>query len=67
MLYTTFDQMQYFKVKNHLLAESIPHRSKIDGGSRDLNRRTAAGGRPNPIYELYVRKEDEHRALQGIR
>ncbi|NUU62634.1 hypothetical protein [Paenibacillus agri] len=67
LLYTTFDQMQYLKVKNHLLAEGIPHRSKIDGGSAGLNQRTRAGGRPNPKYELYVRKEDEHRALQGIR
>ncbi|MFC3745744.1 hypothetical protein [Paenibacillus sp. GCM10012306] len=67
LLITTFDQVQYFKAKNSLLAEGIAHRSKIDGGSRGLNQRAAAGGRSNPIYEIYVREEDEHAALQAIR
>jgi hypothetical protein len=66
LLLTTFDQEQYFKVKNILLAEGIPHRSKIDGGMRDLHKRTQFGGKTMVQYELYIRKEDEHRALQNI-
>lgn len=67
LVYTTFDQADYLKVKNFFLAAAIPHRSKIEGGMRELNRRAHIGGKTSVQYDLFVRKEDEHRALSAIR
>lgn len=67
LLYTTFDQSQYFRAKGQLSAAGIPHRSKINGGMKALGQRVQYGGKPNIQHELYVRKEDEHRAMLAIR
>jgi hypothetical protein len=63
-VYTTFDQGQYLKVKGLLAAAGIPHRSRINGGMKAAGQRVHYGGKANVQHDLYVRKEDEHRALQ---
>ncbi|QQZ60831.1 hypothetical protein JI735_31020 [Paenibacillus sonchi] len=66
LVYTTFDQTQYFKIKGRLSAAGIPHRSKINGGMKALGQRAQYGGKATVQHDLYVRKEDEHRAAQVI-
>ena len=67
LVYTTFDQADYLKVKSNLIAAAIPHRTRIEGGSRDMTRRTHIGGGLSVQHDLFVSKEDEHRALMAIR
>ncbi|MRN53530.1 hypothetical protein [Paenibacillus monticola] len=67
LIYTTFDQAQFFKVKGNLLAAGIRHRSKIEGGTRGTTHRAFTGGKLQQQHCLYVCKEDEHRALPFIR
>lgn len=67
LLYTTYDQADFFRTKGCLSSEGIPHRSKINGGMRGLHQRTLYGGKASIQYDLYVRKEDEYRASQVIR
>ncbi|MHA6530740.1 putative signal transducing protein [Paenibacillus sp. BAC0078] len=67
LLYTTFDQAQYFRAKGRLTSQGIPHRSKINGGMQALGQRALYSGKTSVQHDLYVRKEDEHRAAQAIR
>lgn len=66
LLLTTFDQAQYYKVKGRLVAAGIRHRSKINGGMRGVSHRNYYGGKMSSRYELFVSKEDEHKALKVI-
>lgn len=66
LVYTTFDQGQYFRVKSRLAAAGIPHRSRINGGMRAVTRRANIGGKTAMQHDLFVRMEDEHRALQAL-
>ncbi|MCE3202091.1 hypothetical protein [Paenibacillus sonchi] len=66
LVYTTFDQAEYFKIKSRLSAAGIPHRSKINGGMKALGQRAQYGGKATVQHDLYVRKVDEHRAAQAI-
>jgi hypothetical protein len=66
LIYTTFDQGQYFRVKSRLSAAGVPHRSKMNGGMSATTQRAAFGGKATVQHELYVHKEDEHKALQAI-
>ncbi|WNS44372.1 hypothetical protein [Paenibacillus sp. MMS20-IR301] len=66
LVYTTFDQGQYARVKGRLAAAGVPHRSRINGGMKALNQRARYGGKATIQYDLYVSKEDEHRAIQAI-
>ncbi len=66
LVYTTFDQTQYFKIKGRLKAAGIPHRSKINGGMKALGQRAQYGGKASVQHDLYVRKEDEYRAAKVI-
>ena len=66
LLYTTFDQGQYFRMKGLLTAAGVPHRSKINGGMKAATHRAYYGGKTAVQHDLYVCKEDEHRALQAI-
>ncbi|CAM4504543.1 hypothetical protein [Paenibacillus typhae] len=66
LLYTTFDQKEYFVNKNRLSAAGIRHRSKINGGMRVISSRNYYGGNMASRHELFVSKEDELRALKAI-
>ncbi|AIQ48309.1 hypothetical protein R70723_22125 [Paenibacillus sp. FSL R7-0273] len=66
LLYTSFDQREYFAVKNRLSAAGIRHRSKINGGMRAVSSRSQFGGNAASRHELFVCKEDEYRALKAI-
>ncbi|WP_340024581.1 hypothetical protein MHI24_05565 [Paenibacillus sp. FSL K6-1096] len=66
LVYTTFDQSQYFRVKSRLAAAGIPHRSRINGGMKAATQRGSFGGKAAVQHDLFVRKEDEHRALGAI-
>lgn len=66
LLLTTFDQVQYYRVKDRLIAAGIRHRSKINGGMREITRRAKYGGKMSSRYELFVSKEDEFEALEVI-
>ncbi|MNO26789.1 hypothetical protein D3C76_166480 [compost metagenome] len=66
LVYTTFDQAEYFKIKGRLTAAGIPHRSKINGGMQALGQRAQYGGKASVQYDLYVRREDEYRAAQAM-
>ncbi|WP_379162017.1 hypothetical protein [Paenibacillus sp. sgz5001063] len=66
LVYTTFDQAQYFRAKGRLSAAGIPHRSKINGGTQAPGQRAFTGGNASVQHDFYVRKEDEHRAAQAI-
>ncbi|WP_405114964.1 hypothetical protein MHH28_11465 [Paenibacillus sp. FSL K6-1217] len=66
LVYTTFDQGQYFQVKSRLAAAGIPHRSRINGGMRSATQRANFDGKAAAQHDLYIRKEDEHQALQAI-
>ncbi|WP_342436330.1 hypothetical protein NSS79_23310 [Paenibacillus sp. FSL L8-0436] len=66
LLFTTFDQAQYFRVKSRLTAAGIRHRSKINGGMRAATNRANYGGNLAVQHELFVSKKDEHRALKEI-
>ncbi|MNN34343.1 hypothetical protein D3C81_1481470 [compost metagenome] len=66
MLLTTYDQVQYYRVKDHLNAAGIRHRSKVGGGMREVSRRAKYGGNMSQRYELFVSKEDESKALKVI-
>ncbi|MDF9840456.1 MULTISPECIES: hypothetical protein [unclassified Paenibacillus] len=66
LLYTTFDQREYFVIKNRLSVAGIRHRSKINGGMRVISSRNHYGGNMSSRHELFVSKEDEHNALKAI-
>lgn len=66
LLVTTFDHDHYLRVKNILLSEGIPHRSRIKGGMRGRGQPHMLGGRFQHEYELYVRREDERRAAEAV-
>ncbi|QSF43598.1 MULTISPECIES: putative signal transducing protein [Paenibacillus] len=66
LLFTTFDQRQYFLIKNRLSAAGIRHRSKINGGMRVISSRNHYGGNMASRHELFVSKEDEYEALKVI-
>lgn len=66
LVYTTFDQSQYFRVKSRLAEAGIRHRSRMNGGMKAATQRAGFGGKVNVQHELFVRKEDEHRALGAI-
>ena len=66
LLFTTFDQAQYYRVKGRLIAGGVRHRSKINGGMRGVTHRAQYGGNMASRYELFVSKEDEHKALKVI-
>lgn len=66
LVYTTFDQRQYFKVKGLLAAAGVRHRSRINGGMKATTQRANYGGKATVQHDLYVCKEDEHRALKAI-
>lgn len=66
LLFTTFDQEQYFRAKGQLAAEGIPHRSRITGGSGSGGHGGHYSTRNMVQHDLYVRKEDEHRAVAAI-
>lgn len=66
LVYTTFDQGQYFRVKSRLAAAGLPHRSRINGGMRAVTQRANFGGKTAMQHDLFVRREDEHRALQAV-
>ncbi|MBP2111375.1 hypothetical protein [Paenibacillus silagei] len=66
LVYTTFDQGQYLRVKSRLAEAGIPHRSRINGGMRETTRRANFGGKATIQHDLFVRKEDEHKALQAV-
>ncbi|MNI25651.1 hypothetical protein D3C73_793120 [compost metagenome] len=67
LLHTAFEQKQYFEMKSRLSAAGIRHRSRIIGGMQEVANRARTGGNTPSRYELYVRKEDEYKALQAIR
>lgn len=66
LVYTTFDQGQYLRVKSRLAAAGIPHRSRINGGMKATTQRASFGGKITLQHDVFVRKEDEHRALGAI-
>lgn len=66
LVYTTFDQSQYFRVKSRLAAAGISHRSRINGGMKAATQRGGFGGKVTLHHDVFVRKEDEHRALGAI-
>ncbi|MEK3878716.1 hypothetical protein [Paenibacillus sp. FSL M7-0420] len=66
LVYTTFDQGQYLQVKSRLAVAGIPHRSRMNGGMKATTQRAKFGGKVNVQYDLFVRKEAEHRALGAI-
>ncbi|MGN7761644.1 hypothetical protein [Paenibacillus sp. 22594] len=66
LVFTTFDQAQYFRAKGRLTAAGIPHRSKINGGMQATVQRAQYGGKASVQHDLYVRKEDEYRAAHAI-
>lgn len=66
LVYTTFDQGQYYNVKGRLTAAGVPHRSRINGGMKAATQRAYYGGKATVQHDLYVSKEDEHRALKAI-
>ncbi|WP_342561954.1 hypothetical protein NST84_20240 [Paenibacillus sp. FSL R7-0345] len=67
LLYTTFDQREYFVIKNRLSAAGIRHRSKINGGMRVISSRNHYGGNLSSRHELFVSKDDEQRAIKAIK
>lgn len=66
LFFSTFDQSQYFRVKSRLATAGIRHRSKINGGMRGATHRGHYGGNQAARHELFVSKEDKHRALMEI-
>lgn len=66
LLLTTFDHSLFIGAKSRLAAAGIRHRSKINGGMRVPLNRAHYGGNPAAQYEIFVGREDEHRALQEI-
>ncbi|WP_042202987.1 hypothetical protein [Paenibacillus camerounensis] len=66
LLYTTFDQREYYVIKNRLSTAGIRHRSRINGGMRAGSSRKYYGGSLSSRHELFVSREDEYRALQAI-
>ncbi|SET56700.1 hypothetical protein [Paenibacillus sp. NFR01] len=67
LILATFDQGQYFRVKQKLAAAGIPHRSRIGGGSRGTTHRAHYGGKTAVQHEIFVSRENEHRALEALR
>ncbi|MEK5238625.1 hypothetical protein NST99_23310 [Paenibacillus sp. FSL L8-0470] len=53
-------------MKSRLAAAGIRHRSKINGGMRAATNRANYGGNLPVQHELFVSREDEHRALKEI-
>ncbi|UQZ32520.1 hypothetical protein C2I18_02475 [Paenibacillus sp. PK3_47] len=66
LILTTFNQEQYFRAKARLASEGIPQRSKITGGTGSGGQGSHFRARSMVQHDLYVRKEDEHRAASVI-
>ncbi|MBL0386457.1 hypothetical protein JJB07_07335 [Tumebacillus sp. ITR2] len=60
LVYSCVGHTTYFKVVGKLQGSGIPYRTKSSGGFSDFNM-------PELIsYDIYVKREDEGRALQAI-
>lgn len=64
-LITIADTGRYMDIKQCLTAQGIPNQTKfISGGG--MARRGSAAGYHQPLYEIFVHKDDYDRAMAAI-
>lgn len=66
LIYETFDDQDYFRVKGLLDAAGIRSRTRFGGSSRAASHRSSYGGKPLTHYKIYVLEEDQGIAMKAL-
>jgi hypothetical protein len=61
LIYTAFGDDNYFKIVSKLNEDGVKYRTEIPG-----NLRTPRTYNDNTQYDIYVKKEDEHKAAHAM-
>ncbi|WP_430786806.1 hypothetical protein VBD025_14780 [Virgibacillus flavescens] len=63
LVYTAFGHDTYFSIAGKLKAGGVSYRTEMD---RDSSSQGIIGSKDNTQYDIYVKKEDKHKAQQAI-